>query len=111
MLTLAEPDPEPVGRWPLQRMFGPDGDPEDFLEALVAPVRDRGRQVATYVKYDPVGPTAGVRSYLTEHPARLAVLGSHARTGIKRLVAGGVTGAVVRGSPSPVLVVPRLAER
>ena len=76
VLTVAEPDPEPVGGGPSKRMFGPDGDPEDFLEALVAAVRDRVVRSRTYVKYDPVGPAAGVRSYLTEHPARLVVLGA-----------------------------------
>jgi nucleotide-binding universal stress UspA family protein len=50
----------------------------------------------------------GVRTHLLEHLATLAVLSTHARTGLGRLVFGSVAFRIVHQSPSPVFVVPRL---
>ena len=106
--TVAEPVPEPLRpERPFHRMFGPDGDVHEFLDRLVAPLREQGQEVETLALFDPISPAEGLEIYLKEHPASLVVVSSHARTGPTRLVFGSVAAAIVRRSPSPVLVVPR----
>jgi nucleotide-binding universal stress UspA family protein len=105
--TVAEPVPPPVDGSAPRRLFGPDGDVEEYLDSLVSPGRGQGVEVETQAVYDPVGPAAGLHDYLRQHPAVLAVMGSRARTGLARAVFGSVAAAVVYQSPSPVLIVPR----
>ncbi|HEX3621897.1 MAG TPA: universal stress protein [Acidimicrobiales bacterium] len=57
--------------------------------------------------YEPASAAEGVRLFLDEHPAFLLVVGSHARTGMERLVFGSTASVIVRQSYSPVLVVRR----
>lgn len=42
---------------------------------------------------------------IKEHEAKLVVMGTHARTGLRRMVLGSVAEQVVRQSPVPVMVV------
>lgn len=106
--TVAEPVPEPLRpEKPTRRIFGPDGDVHAFLDRLVAPLRQQGVVVETLPLFDPISPAEGLEAHLENHPAALVVVSSHARTGPSRLVLGSVAAAIVRLSPSPVLVVPR----
>ncbi|MBV8957189.1 MAG: universal stress protein [Actinobacteria bacterium] len=77
------------------------------VDAAVELWRLAGHDVQTVPVFDPVSPADGVRSYVEDHRASLVVVGSHARLGIKRIASGSVAAAIVHGSPSPVLVVPR----
>lgn len=108
VLTVAEEVPEPVSGGPIRRRFGPDGDAEGFLAALVEPFRAAGDAVRAVVRYDPVSVWGGLYRYLLDHPAALVVTNTRSRTGLRRLVFGSVAGTIVRHSPSPVLVVPRI---
>jgi nucleotide-binding universal stress UspA family protein len=107
--TVAEPVPEPLRpEKPVRRIFGPDEwDVHGFLDRLVQPLRDQGETVETLPLFDPISPAEGLEAHLVNHPASLVVVSSHARTGAARLVFGSVAAAIVRRSPSPVLVVPR----
>jgi nucleotide-binding universal stress UspA family protein len=106
--TVAEPVPGPVRPdRAVRRVFGPDGDVHEFLDRLVAPLRAAGHTVETLALYDPISPAEGLEAHLKNHPAALVVVSSHTRTGPARLVFGSVAAAIVRRSPSPVLVVPR----
>ena len=106
--TVAEPVPPPLRPGhPARRRFGPDGDVEAFLEGLVAPVRQQGHKVEALPLYDPISPASGLELYLRDNPATMVVVASHARTGPTRIVFGSEAAAIVRRSPSPVLVVPR----
>jgi hypothetical protein len=60
VLTVAEPVPPPLDDRPERRRFGPDGDVEAFLEAMVAPVRSEADDVPlrTVPVYDPISPAA-----------------------------------------------------
>jgi nucleotide-binding universal stress UspA family protein len=107
VVTVAEPVPPAIAAGPVRRLFGPDGDVDAYLEALVRPIRREGADVKTLALYDPISPAEGMRTYLRDHPAALVVVGSHARTGIARLVFGSTAASVVQGNPSPVLVAPR----
>lgn len=110
VLTVAEDAPEPVSGGPIRRGFGPDGDAEGYLAALVEPFRKAGQAVQAVVRYDPVSVWGGLYRYLLDNPAALVVANTRSWTGLRRLVFGSVAATIVRHSPSPVLVVPR-AER
>jgi nucleotide-binding universal stress UspA family protein len=88
------------------RRFGPDGDVDAFLDGLVGPLRAAGRAVETRALYDPVGAASGIGTHLRDAPATLVVAGGREHPGLARLVFGQVSGALVRHSPSPVLVIP-----
>jgi nucleotide-binding universal stress UspA family protein len=107
VLTVAEDAPEPVSGGPIRRRFGPDGNAEGYLAALVEPFRDPGHPIDAVVRYDPVSVWGGLYRYLVDHPAVLVVTNTRSWTGIRRLVFGSVAATIVRHSPSPVLVVPR----
>jgi nucleotide-binding universal stress UspA family protein len=62
--------------------------------------------LATLVLHDPIGPASALHQRLCERPASLVVAGARAGSGLARLVLGRVTAALVRHSPSPVLVLP-----
>jgi nucleotide-binding universal stress UspA family protein len=74
---------------------------------LVEPLRADGDDVETRVVWDPISPAAGLSVFLRDDPAFLIVVTSRARTGLERAVLGSVAAAIVRTSPSAVLVVPR----
>lgn len=52
----------------------------------------------------------GILSYAAEHDTNLTVLGTHGRSGIRRLVLGSVAERVVRQAPHPVMTVGRGAK-
>jgi nucleotide-binding universal stress UspA family protein len=107
VLTIAEDAPEPVTGGPIRRRFGPDGNAEEYLAALVAPFVTAGHAVEAVVRYEPVNVWGGLHRYLLEHPAALVATNTRSRTGLRRLVFGSVAATIVRHCPSPVLVVPR----
>jgi nucleotide-binding universal stress UspA family protein len=107
VVTVAEPVPPAISSGPVRRLFGPDGDVDAYLEALVRPIRREGADVKTLALYDPISPAEGLRTYLREHPATLVVIGSRARRGLARMVFGSTSATIVHGSASPVLVAPR----
>jgi nucleotide-binding universal stress UspA family protein len=49
----------------------------------------------------------GILSYAAEHDTNLTVLGTHGRSGVRRLVLGSVAEEVVRRAPHPVMTVGR----
>jgi nucleotide-binding universal stress UspA family protein len=110
VVTVAEPVPPPVTAGPPRRRFGPDDDVDLFLAGVVARLRRDDFPIETRALYNPISPSDGVAGYLEDHPAFLVVVGSHARLGLARLVAGTVATAIVHDSTCPVLVVP-LGER
>ncbi|MGH9231810.1 MAG: universal stress protein [Acidimicrobiales bacterium] len=107
VLTVAQDAPEPVTGGPVRRRFGPDGDAEGYLATLVEPFRADGHHVEPVVRYDTVSVWGGLYRYLNDHPAALVASNTRSWTGVRRLVLGSVAAAIVRHSPSPVLVVPR----
>jgi nucleotide-binding universal stress UspA family protein len=111
VVTVAEDAPEPVSGGPINRRFGPDGDVDAALAVLADPLRDRGCDVQTLALYDPISPWSGLERYLSDNPAHLVVTSSRARTGVTRAVFGSVAAAIVRHSPSPVLMTCRDSHR
>jgi nucleotide-binding universal stress UspA family protein len=107
VLTIAEDAPGPVTGGTIRRRFGPDGDAEAYLAALVEPFITAGHAVEAVVRYEPVNVWGGLHRYLLDHPAALVATNTRSRTGLRRLVFGSVAATIVRRSPSPVLVMPR----
>lgn len=52
-----------------------------------------------------ISPTSEILSYAAEHHPDLIVMGTHGRTGIRRLVMGSVAEKIIRLSNSPVMTV------
>lgn len=83
-------------------------------EEMIAGARERLHRfaetnVSPAVPYDvrvEVGtPIDAIRTEVTETGADLIVMGTHGRTGLRRLLLGSVTEAVVRLAPAPVIAV------
>lgn len=51
-------------------------------------------------------PKTVILEYVNSHPIDQIVIGTHGRTGVKRLLIGSVTEAILRDSPVPVTVIP-----
>lgn len=77
-------------------------------------LEDAALHVEADVPYDTVvrvdSPLAGILAQARESGASLIVMGTHGRTGVRRLVLGSVTEAVMRQATLPVLAVPPRAE-
>lgn len=52
-----------------------------------------------------ISPTSEILSYAAEHHPDLIVMGTHGRTGIRRLIMGSVAEKIIRLSDSPVMTV------
>lgn len=50
-------------------------------------------------------PVEEIRGYAADHPVDVIVMGTHGRTGLRRLIAGSVAERLVRISPVPVLTI------
>jgi nucleotide-binding universal stress UspA family protein len=107
VMTVAEPVLPPLAGGAVRRRFGPQEEVDTWLELLTAPARET-LEVDTAAVYDPISPVDGVRRFLGVRRPSIAVIASHARTGLSRLIHGSVASRIVYQSPSPVLVVPRL---
>ena len=103
--AAAEPVPESAHGTPT-RGFGPQGDVDAYLEKLVSSRRQDGTAIETVVVWDPISPADGVAEYAAKNDVAMVVVGTHSRSGLRRLALGSVAANVVHRSPSPVLVVP-----
>ena len=78
------------------------------IHALLAAVEDVGTPQAG-IAVDPADPAAAVLH--AAHGADLVVMGSHGRTGARRLLSGSVAETVARRAPCPVMIVHAPGER
>lgn len=107
IVTVAEPVPESVrepGRY--HRSWGPDSAADGYVAGLVARWRDHVPGVDGTAVYDPITPPGGLVGYFGRAQPALVVLGTHARSGLSRLLLGSDAATVVHTSPVPALVVP-----
>ena len=107
-ITVAEPvvQPSRPGTGP-HRRFGPDGDVEEFVEAVVAPLRAQAPSIDPRAVYDPISPASGLRQHLQGHPSALVAIGGQLHHGLGRPALGSVSAGMIRQSFAPTLVVPR----
>jgi len=76
----------------------------DYLDSQVASIKDSVSSVSTHVSSD-TGASAIVDT-LHDSPSTIAIMVTHGRGGIRRLVLGSVTDKVTRSSRAPTLVIP-----
>lgn len=69
-----------------------------------------GQGLATLKRVEGGDPAQAILSACRFHEADLVVMGTHGRSGVKRLVAGSVTEAVLRHAPVPLLIVRSVQE-
>lgn len=84
---------------------GGDQNAEQAVQRVVteAGERDLDQEVVSAVVRGQ--PASAVLQYASEHDIDLIVVGTHARTGIDRLVVGSVAERIIRDSPVPVVTV------
>lgn len=81
---------------------------EDYVETMAKALQDQGVKVDAKVRYgDPVDE---ILDRVTRGHIDLVALATHGRTGLTRLVLGGVAQRVLRSTSVPVLLVRALAE-
>jgi nucleotide-binding universal stress UspA family protein len=97
------PSLEPVRR---AGRHGPSTGIDASVESLVHRWQGSAPEVRGDVLRDPIGPASGIRSYLSEHPAGLVAVASHARSGLQRLLRSDTAASIVHASVAPCLVVP-----
>jgi nucleotide-binding universal stress UspA family protein len=106
ILTVADDAPEPIGGARPQSRYGPDGDAESYIDALVDRWSASVADVEGEVVRDPIGPASGLRAHLDERPAGLVALTTHARSGVQRALLGAAAASIVHASVVPCLVAP-----
>jgi nucleotide-binding universal stress UspA family protein len=90
----------------LRAVEGGDGSAsQSELDGLVRMLGREGIVAEAQVRWG--SPAAAIRAAALAHRADLIVMASHQRHGLDRWLHGSVTEAVLRGSPVPVLIVPR----
>ena len=60
--------------------------------------------ISTKIIHNP-STTDGILSFVDKNSIDLIVMGSHGRSGFKKLVLGSVTSAIITNAPCPVLTV------
>ncbi|MDH6126352.1 universal stress protein [Kitasatospora sp. GP82] len=74
------------------------------LETRIGPLRDRYRDVQVSVRIEHTGPVPALLD--AGLGAAVVVVGSHGRTGIRRLIIGSVSSEILHRAACPVMVVP-----
>ena len=84
-----------------------EGEISETQEILQLMLAAANREGVSFQGISPLGLAAdeGIIQVALEHRVDLIVMGSHGRTGFKRLLMGSVTERVIGQSPCPVLVV------
>lgn len=78
---------------------------EQAVQRVVSESNDRGLEQDVVSAVVRGQPASAVLQYTSEHDIDLIVVGTHARTGIDRLVVGSVAERIIRDSPVPVVTV------
>jgi nucleotide-binding universal stress UspA family protein len=106
VVTVAEDVPPPIQTGAVQkRRFGP-AEPDEYLARLAVGPPGASPRAASRVVYDPIGVASGLRAYLSNEPAALVALATHARSGLDRVRFGAAAADIVRSATAPALVVP-----
>lgn len=107
LTILTVVDDNPAG-WSDERQsrFGPNAEPDSYLDALVKLWGEVHPAIDGEVVRDPISPARGVKDHLGKRPAGLVALTTHARSGMNRVRFGARAAAIVRTSVVPCLVAP-----
>lgn len=76
----------------------------NLMETITAYVSTESAELKTEIHDG--RPRTVIMEYVHSNPVDEIVIGTHGRTGVKRLLIGSVTEAILRDSPVPVTVIP-----
>lgn len=105
ILTVIEEEPAPLRPERRPSRYGPHPDAAAYIGSLVEEWGDRAPAVRGEVVRDPIGPASAIRTYLSQQPAGLVAVTTHARSGLDRAVLGATAAGIVNASTAPTLVV------
>jgi nucleotide-binding universal stress UspA family protein len=114
--TVAEPAPAPLRPEHAHRLHGPQGDLDAYIAKLVESLQGPDVEVNGQVIWDPIGPAAGLRGFLTDGtrasdgPNGLLAISSHSHKRPSDVPLGQTALHIVQQSPVPVLVFPFLEQ-
>jgi len=87
---------------PLEKVLREEAEARAYLNRVAQRLRKKGAKVSTVAM--PGDPGRTILDVASEQKAGLIVLGTHGRSGLRRLVFGSVAEFVVKNSELPVLV-------
>lgn len=95
------PDPEEMGdEYLTERAFA-----EKSVKRVKDMARENGLQAGTFV-IESESPVEAINEFLEEHDIELVVMGTHGRSGLKRLFLGSTTERLLRSTSTPVMAIP-----
>lgn len=106
ILTVIGDGPEPMRQEEQWSRYGPQAEPETYIESLVERWKDVLPATDGEVLRDPIGPATGLRIHLGQRPAGLVALTTHGRSGMQRVRFGATAAKIVRSCVAPCLVAP-----
>ena len=106
IVTIVHDDPPPLALERTDRLYDGDDDATGYIDRLVETWRASDVHVNGEVLRDPISPASAIRDYLTQRPAGLLALSTHARSGMQRVRLGAVAASIVHTSVVPCLVNP-----
>lgn len=103
LLRAAEATTLPGGD-PIEDQVAVVREAQDYLDAMVARLRAGGvKDVEATVWYGPPAPAIVEAARVSK--ADVIVMSTHGRSGVGRLLLGSVAESVLRGTPTPILLV------
>lgn len=104
--VLATPESTPYGMYPTYSEETLEAE-EEHAESLLEEARERAAEYDADIEtvYERGFPRDAILDYVEEHPCDQIVMGSHGRTGLKRVVIGSVAEKITRHAPVPVTIV------
>jgi nucleotide-binding universal stress UspA family protein len=106
ILTVITDAPEPIRPERHRSRYGLGVDPQSYIDALVKQFQGRVDDVDGVVVRDPINPADGIRTHLSQRPAGLVAMTTHARSGMRRALLGAEAARIVYASDVPCLVAP-----
>ena len=106
VLTVVDDVPAPISREDRPSRYGDHPDAQSYIEQMVQQWSEQLPGTDGVVVRDPHGPAGGVRAHLSERPAGLVALTTHARSGMQRVLGGATAASIVHASAAPCLVAP-----
>lgn len=79
------------------------GEAKEYLQGLEEPLRAKGLDVDTHVRYG--ADVTEILDHAAQKEIDLIAMSTHGRSGLKRWLFGSVTERVLRHSPKPVFLV------
>lgn len=110
-LLIVHVEEPPVAYGGGEMYYGELGPTRQKLRSMLEAIRPADDSVVCEHHLVPGEPASAIVDFAKEMNVDLIVMGTHGRTGIKRVLMGSVAEAVVRNAPCPVLTYKPLASK